>query len=244
MKTRSVWLGLSLLVAFGKADSGGAAAKGKSDPAKVEPGKAEPAKAPEVATPPLPPAADRYADGYCEVAITGDLQKSIKAPGGLSATGSDYWYSESEMKSAVTEMEKFRGDQDLDKRVAEAMKKDPKFYTLILNCNDQDVSISLMPNGGAKHLPFSPKKYAVKQRGGTDGTFNMLSTIGNDPYMVKSDGTIDITRFDAGGIAGTFEVEATSMPLEGQAARTVKLTGKFDYKCTAQYPTCQNARGK
>ncbi|MBI5948288.1 MAG: hypothetical protein HY875_09130 [Chloroflexi bacterium] len=185
----------------------------------------------------------------CDLTITGDKEISVKTA--FSATGSgagtDYWISDDEMRAALLALVKAGNagisDADAKKKVDEEMKNDPRIFLLIVNCvapKPDDVSISFLPGGDSKYadVPFGSKKYTIAAGGtlGGDvkpGQFSVLFTIGDHFFNVAEDGQLNITKFDASGIAGTFsfsakenEFLATGTPLK------VKVEGKFDYPCT------------
>jgi hypothetical protein len=172
--------------------------------------------------------------GACEVSIEGAVTKTAKAPGGMSALGSDYFMNDDEMREAV----KFfaRG-----KPIEEAMKQDPRIYTLIVNCAGQGVSLNFLPGGDSKYadVPFGPKKYAIGgMMGAKSGEMAVMLSIDNEMFRVEPGGFLDVTKFDKVGLAGTFEFKAKGDKGE------ITVKGKIDYKCAHDTAACREGRGQ
>lgn len=183
--------------------------------------------------------------GSCEVAFSGDLQLEAKTGGGPSSFGSDYYYDDDEMRENLEQIAKIANsdasEDEIKRQVDEDMKSDPRLFLLIINCvQDPDFSISLLPGGEAKYadVPFKAGNYRIAEGGlfGADGDskdFGVLMTTGDDAfYGVSEAGELNITRFDEKGIAGTFSFTAEQMLADGEP-KTVKVSGKFDYPCSA-----------
>ncbi len=181
----------------------------------------------------------------CEVKITGDKEVSVKSAYSASGSGAgaDYWTSDDELRAALLALAKAGiSDADAKKKVDEEMKKDPRFFLLIVNCvapKPDDVSISFLPGGESKYadVPFGPKKYTLPASGalGGDtkpGEFSVLFGIGDHFFGVSEPGELNITKFDSSGIAGTFKFSAReSAFLADGTPLSVKVEGKFDYPC-------------
>ncbi|MFO0633026.1 MAG: hypothetical protein U0168_09275 [Nannocystaceae bacterium] len=74
----------------------------------------------------------------------------------MSALGSDYFMNDEELRKAVT---MFNGGKTVD----EAMKQDPRIYTLIVNCSGGGLNLNFLPAAHSKYadVPFGPKKYEL-----------------------------------------------------------------------------------
>jgi len=185
--------------------------------------------------------------GSCQVDVTGDVTVSFKGQGGSSAVGTDYWLTEDEIRTAVsltTSLGSNASDADKKKAIDEAMKKDPRFYLLIINCmsgsGGSGNTLSLMPSGDSKYadVPFKPGQYTVASGGllgGAEkpGDFSVLFGLGEDSYRVTQDGKLNITKFDKTGIAGTFNFTAEQGFVDqGAKAKKISVSGQFDFPCT------------
>lgn len=224
-------LALSLLLAAGCSKK---ANEGAGSAAPTEPGAAPAASEP--ASPAAAPAAAPAADpnqvlfdkyGACEVTFEGDLQKTYRSPGGASALGSDYFMNDAELREALKML--------AGAKVDEAMRKDPKIYTLIVNCSIDDLNLAFGAGTDSTYadIPFGPKKYQV---GNGKGQIAMLASLDNyKKYFRATGGTFEVTRFDGVGLAGTFEIDITG-DVKG------KIRGKIDYKCAHNTSVCLAAR--
>lgn len=178
-----------------------------------------------LATPAL---ADPAADDRCEIKVDGDLTATSVSSGGAMSVGSDYWWSKDALRKSIPEKD--------PAKLEAALKKDPVHYILLLNCGKRgEAWVSLSPNASAKYadVPFKPGKYAVKM-GGSGSDFTSMIKVGE--VFMNGGGTIDITKFDAAGIAGTFELAADGTDRKTKTKKSVKLHGAFTLKCTA--PGC------
>lgn len=228
---------LLLLAACDKkaASGGGSAAEGSAAPAAAsEP--AAPAAASEPTAPAPSPSADPNQDlidkyGSCEVTFEGDLQKTYRSPGGASALGSDYFMNEEEIEQAL---KMFVGEA----KVAEAMRRDPKLYTLIVNCGVDDLNLNFGAGADSTYadIPFGPKKYEV---GNKKGQISMLGSVQKYAkyFRAKPGSWFEITKFDGSGLQGAFELEIDG-DLKG------KVRGKIDYRCAHNTSVCLAARGR
>lgn len=176
-------------------------------------------------------------NGGCEVTVTGDVSASWKGRGGASALGSDYWYSDDEMKKIVGTL------KSANESVDDAMKKDPRLYLLILNCTSTEGggknSISLFPSSKSKYkdVPFQPGEYVIPKQGGlgggeNPGEFGVLLSVGESGFKVAEAGKLKITKFDKTGIAGTFSYKGEEAIAQG-TPKKISVEGKFDFACPA-----------
>ncbi len=200
----------------------GAGASAPSTSSATAPGAAAPASGQEI--------------GRCKIDVTGDVTASAEGVRrAVSDTkvsfATDYWLTDGELKTALSVMvglgDKDKGDKDA--KVAEAMKKDPRLFVFIMNCGDDDVSVSLLPGKGSRYadIPHAPKKYVVT-KGATAGQFAAMLNVGNGNFSVKGPGTLEVTRFDSSRIEGTIAFEAEERFGE---KRNIKVAGTFAFDC-------------
>lgn len=180
---------------------------------------------------------DTKGGGKCEVNVTGDVTVSWKGDGGAEALGSDYWLSEDDMRQAF-EFIVSGTKEEKEKQVEEAMKGDPRFFILLVNCisdEDSDILLSLSPSNAAKYadVPFGPAQYTMGPGGSEDPkVFSaLLSTGGDEIWKISEAGTLKITKWDKKGIAGTFNFKAEETFAEG-TPKKVSVEGSFDFDCT------------
>lgn len=185
--------------------------------------------------------------GGCQGKITGDLTQEFSGPGGSSAVGTDYWYTDDEMREILKQFAGFGGDlteEQIAAQVEEDMKKDPRLFLLLLNCvaSDGSVSLTLSPSGTSKYadVPFEPGSYKIAGGGILGGSdvpaeFGVLLSVGTGSFSVTdAGGTLDITKFDNSGIAGTFSFPAEEIFAEDGTAQKITVEGSFDYECVGQ----------
>jgi hypothetical protein len=187
-------------------------------PASPEaPASAEPAQPTAAAPAATAPAAGQ---GRCELTVTGDATFSGVGAGGTSSVIVGYWYSEDEAKKAYI------------------AKDDPNEANLLINCLPAGAKVSFVPSRGSttKDIPFGPGKYALAKGRSKPGQFTVLMTIGKDPYG-SAEGTLEISKMDATGIAGTATFTAESIDVKNK--KKISVTAKFDYPCGAGTEMCK-----
>jgi hypothetical protein len=215
-----------------------AAACSKSETKSASEKPAEPtptaANEPAPSTPPMP--AFDASQGSCEVTVEGDVQATAKTGGGGAAVGTDYWYTPEGLDSAIERMVQMI-ESDKSKwtaAIADAKKNDPKITVLVINCLSDRIKLSFMPNK-AKYadVPFGPGKYRLNEREPKPNGFWSPLSIDGTSYQLPSGvtGTLEITRFDASGIAGTFERPGEAVDRDTKAVKKVTVKGKFDFTC-------------
>jgi hypothetical protein len=181
--------------------------------------------------------------GQCRVQISGDLEIQGTSPGGPSAFGTDYYYSDDEMREILEQFARAAdpdlSDAEVEAQVDEDMQSDPRLFLIILNCVNDDYSISLLPAGDSRYadIPFGPGEYEIAAGGvlGGDaapGTFGVLMTVGEGLYEVSEPGQLRIERWDEEGIAGTFAFNAEEILTE-ETPKSLSVTGAFDFDCVA-----------
>ena len=187
--------------------------------------------------------------GECEVTVTGDVETSWEADGGADAVGSDYWLSDDELRTALEFLASGSGDEK-KKEVDEAMKADPRFFILLVNCIPDDEtkgSLTLSPSSEAKYgdIPFKPGDYVIAQ-GGVFGSAEdpkefsvLLSTDEESVWKVSEDGTLKITKWDNSGLKGNFSFKAEEAFAAGATPKKISVSGSFDFPC-AGGEKCKN----
>lgn len=190
---------------------------------------------------------------HCEITTSGDATASIKADAasgaakGKLAAATDYWLTDSELRSTIGAVEGIGsklGKEEKQRKVDEAMKKDPRFMLLLINCLTDDGGVILGASDPSKYadIPMKPASYTIAPGSGT-GTpkagqvtamFHLTSGGKRDSYRVTAPGKLVLTQFDRKGIAGTFSFKAEG---RGKAAKHIDVTGKFSYECTGS--ACQ-----
>jgi hypothetical protein len=173
----------------------------------------------------------------CQITATGDLTFSTSQKGHLGSVGTDYWMTEDELKMGLRAMVATLGgkklsDTEKDAKVDEAMKKDPRFLILLLNCETKDASVAFGPARDTKykHLPMKPGKYTVNngmkaRPGEISALLNIKADSGS--WTPEPGGTFEITAWDKKHIAGTFELGVKTKD------RKAQLKGSFDFPCRA-----------
>ena len=181
--------------------------------------------------------------GTCEVTVTGDEAATFKAPSGLGAVATDYWFTEDEIRQSLRWLASGEGKskEQVEHEANEAMRKDPRVSLLGLNCDPKERpqagSISFLVGKGSRYadMPFGPKRYVIAAGLGTGdgvraGEFGVLLTVNGTPYKPAAPGELSITRFDASAIAGTFRFDAVEVVAKG-APKRITVAGTFDYGC-------------
>jgi hypothetical protein len=184
-------------------------------------------------------------NNHCELAVTGDATSTIKsdAPAGGAqgklAASTDYWLSDDQLRTALRVM----GDlgkasaAEKDKKLDEAMKKDPRFMLLMLNCLADDGGVILSPGGKAKYadVPMKPATYPLvpsdkAKAGEFTGMFHLSPGGKRESYTISDAGKLVITQFDRKAIAGTFSFGAT----QRKTSKHVTVNGSFRYLCQGE----------
>ncbi len=182
--------------------------------------------------------------GTCEVTVTGDYALTYTAiatkgppPNGNAMAASDYWMSDDELRQGLKMMNnvfdgKKLSEAEIEKKTDEDMKKDPRFYVLLLNCgNDADGSVTLGASGKYADVPYKAAKYVIAQGSVKPGEFSAMTNVRkpeHQSFSVAEPGEIVLTKFDATGIAGTFSYKAQTF----DKSKSVTVNGKFDYPCS------------
>jgi hypothetical protein len=195
-----------------------------------------------------PAAADT---NHCEITVTGDATAAIKADAprdvkqGKLTASTDYWLSEAQLHMAVETMQslgKKQSPADKQRKLDEAMKKDPRFMLLLINCLSDDGGLILSASEASKYadMPMKPASYAIVP---TDhpkaGELTAMFHLGGgaakrETYVVTAPGKLTLTQFDRKAIAGTFTFKAEQ---RGKPPKHITVTGSFNYRCSGD--ACQ-----
>ena len=179
----------------------------------------------------------------CEVHITGAQTVDIvgtKPRGeqsGKVSAGSEYWLTDDELRSALSTFARLGGDKlskdQVERKVDEGMKADPRLWLLLINCSTDDgfLNLSASKDSKSKDIPFGPHTYVISTDPKAGEFSKMLSTKKGKhvSYSLAAPGKLDITKFDATGITGTFTFEAQA----GESQR-VTVNGSFDFGCAGR----------
>jgi hypothetical protein len=185
-------------------------------------------------------------EGTCDVKIGGDVTKSFTVKGDKATVGTDYWMADDELRDKLKALAKLANphlsDDQVQRDVDRRMHSDPRQYSLVLNCtgnaNAGEAAITLLPANASTYadVPFGPKTYTIPAGGvlgggQKPGEFSVLFTLGDGIFNITESGTLKVTRFDKGTIAGTFSFKVTEAFSLG-TPRTVTVVGTFEYKCS------------
>jgi hypothetical protein len=199
------------------------------------------------AAPPANAAAEpvaTVAQDRCEVHVTGSQTLDVvgtkprSSPSPKLSVGSEYWMTEDELRNALKTMVRIGGDkpskEEIDRKVDEGMKKDPRLWLLIMNCSTDDAFVSLGASNSSKSadIPFGPHTYVIASEPKA-GEFSGTLSIKRGKYTgfhLTAPGKLEITKFDASGITATFGFEAASR----DGSEHVSVKGSFDFGCAGQ----------
>jgi hypothetical protein len=135
-------------------------------------------------------------------------------------------------------------EKDKDKaeqQIAEAKVSDPKIMLLLLNCTGKraHVTIGAGAESHYKDVPYAPGKYVLSSGARKPGQFSVMFGVDHD-FFSAGEGTLDITKFDSSGIAGTFEFPAENTDFKTKEKKKVMVKGKFDYACATPSAACKH----
>jgi hypothetical protein len=180
----------------------------------------------------------------CEVHVTGSQTVDIigtKPRGGQDgkvSAGSEYWLTDDELRSALATLVRIGGDkpskEEVDRKVDEAMKEDPRLWLLLMNCSTADGFLNLSASNSSRSsdIPFGPHTYVIASdpKAGEFGGMFSLEQGKHASYRLAAPGKLEITKFDATGITGTFGFEAETY----DKSQRVAVKGSFDFGCAGQ----------
>jgi hypothetical protein len=210
---------------------------------EVTAGSNAPLPAARSASPPGAAAATGPQD-RCEVHVTGSQTLDIiatkprRSPDGKVSAGTEYWLTDEELRYALATLVRIGGDKpskaEVDRKVEEGMKKDPRLWLLLMNCSTDDVFVNLSASNSSRSsdIPFGPHTYAITSDPKA-GEFSAMFSIEQGKhasYHLAAPGKLEITKFDATGITGTFGFEAEARD-KGQR---VTVKGSFDFGCAGR----------
>jgi hypothetical protein len=148
--------------------------------------------------------------GTCQVSLDGDIKEAFTR----SLEGADVTADQWMMPNAPMPLAMFH-----------------------IDCgNKSDVNLSIWPSSDStqKDVPLGPKTYPIKngniQKSPGPGVFTVNLHIGKEKVMpsftvVPQPGSIQLTQFDAKGMAGKFSFAA----IEDGGSRKVSVSGTFKY---------------
>ena len=185
---------------------------------------------------------------HCELTTTGDTTVSIKANAPSSAARAkhkarlnattDYWMTDAELRAALAALanpDVRASPADKQRKLDEAMKKDPRLMVLTISCMTEDGGVIFMAPDSAKYadVPFKRGSYSfAAMLGGKGGQLNAMFSLSSDKahesYAVQGLGKLVLTQFDKKGIAGTFTFKAES---RDNPPKHITVNGKFSYAC-------------
>lgn len=183
---------------------------------------------------------------HCEIAVTGDATAAIKADAadthqGKLTAGTDYWMSEAQLRGALAVVEGIGSKlskPEQARKVDEAMKKDPRFMVLIINCLTDEGGVIITAAQGSKYasVPHKPASYAiVPSSKAKPGEFTAMVHLKPDGkrehYSVTAPGKLELSQFDGKAIAGTFTFQADA---RGKAPKHATFTGSFHFACAGE----------
>lgn len=189
-------------------------------------------------------ASEGTATGKCSFTTTGDVAITVEGisrkspPNGKAMATTDYWMTESQLRmglETLAGLDSKKSKAEIAAKVDEGMKKDPRFMLLLINCGAEAGSINLGPHNDSKYadVPMKPAKYAIASPA-KEGEFNAMINLrppgGHDSFTVSEPGTLELTKFDLTGIAGTIALKAKS--LDGK--KSIELHGTFDFSCVGE----------
>jgi hypothetical protein len=201
--------------------------------------------APSPASPPAnaPAAAATGPQDRCEVHVTGSQTMDIVGtaargrPNTKVSAGTEYWMSDEELRSALGTFARLGGDKlskdAVERKIDEGMKKDPRLWLLLVNCKSDDGFLNLSASNSSKSadIPFGPHSYVIAgdPKAGEFGAMFMTERGKRTSYHLVAPGKLEITKFDASGIAGTFSFEA-----EASDKSHVTVQGSLDFGCSGR----------
>jgi hypothetical protein len=124
--------------------------------------------------------------------------------------------------------------EELRKRVDERMKRDPRMTPLNFGCGNSTASVTLMASPSSKYanIPHKPGKYRITPgKGSRPGDFNVIFTASHGVFTVSAPGKLELTQFDARGVAGTYSFPARKRSGGDPMVKHVVVTGSFNLRC-------------
>jgi hypothetical protein len=175
--------------------------------------------APALAAPPAE-------DDRCELRVEGDVTATALSAGGRMMVGTDYWLDEDARRKALSATIKDPA------KLEAALHKDPVFYILTMTCGDESNKVTLMASGASKYADFAfgPGRHAIHDAfKAKAGEATAMAKAGGERYG-SVDGTLDISRWDTSGIAGTFQITSSRTDFKTKVTKNVTVHGTFKLK--------------
>jgi hypothetical protein len=178
--------------------------------------------------------------GSCKVKFSGGSTQGIDGKGGVSALGSDYWYSTDQLQNALDQINGAASSTTSGGDTAKKKVEAGEFVVtgLTLNCfetvgDHYSVNFTTSSHANRTNFPFKAAKYALSPSSSGDSLFTVLIAAGRGKIWKLTGGTIDITKFDNNGISGTFSIDATEDTFGQGTPGTLHGEGTFDMPCAA-----------
>jgi hypothetical protein len=190
-------------------------------------------------------------EGLCEVKVSGGLELAYQGQGGSTAVSSDHWYTEEEIRASIEATARVitQDPVKLQTRVARYMEDGGNLTgPLVLHCAASAGRLSFLAgkHNTLKSVPFKPGKYRFAHRKWKRAGEFIVTFRANDvTYSVSGPGEFILTRFDATGVAGTFQFPAKVNVLDskpGTPEHTITVVGNFNFPCPADTELCRKAR--
>jgi hypothetical protein len=214
------------------------ACKGKSE----EPSAAAPTAAPGAMSTTAAAAAPAGRT-TCDITVTGDataswkgvLNGSVAQHDGRAGVSTDYWFTDDELRTilrtTMRTVDRKKSETELDSKLEAAMKQDPRFMLLMINCiaDAGSLTLSASPRSTYADIPYRPGTYTVRKTSDAKpGELTaMFSIKGNDTAYRVASGSVAISKFDGTGLTGSLKLELKSF----DGSKTVHVTGNLDYPC-------------
>lgn len=181
--------------------------------------------------------------GKCTLSVTGDVTLNDEGiakipPNSVAMAATDYWMTDAEIRAGLETLaglDRKKSKQQAADEAEQGMKKDPRAMLLALNCGGELVHVTFGPGKDSKYadVPMKPGKYVIASdaKAGQFGAMINLEAPGNHPHFsISEPGTLELTKFDLTGIAGTFAFKAKSF----DDNHAIEVHGSFDYPCVGQ----------
>ncbi|WP_342378936.1 hypothetical protein NVS55_05965 [Myxococcus stipitatus] len=196
------------------------------------------------------PALAARREGSCEVRVTGGVQLAFTGKGGTQAAASDHWMSREERRQmfeklyARVEKDPARRKLGVEQQMGpDGLMSGPLTVHCITAAGPMAASFSIFagPRNTLESVPFKPGTYPLVSLEEKPGELGVSLRLKGINYKLSSPGVLVLTRFDGGGVAGTFQFTARTNVAENRAKavmRNVHVTGSFDLPCLMKSRVC------
>lgn len=185
--------------------------------------------------------------GSCTVTVTGDLQESWTFEQDLTSFSSDYWISEEDLRATV----EFLGEDITEGSYDEIVARGEPIITFFqVSCSNPDnlAQGALILAGNATRatdLPMGPGVYPISGglfSAGDVAAGAMIANFGvadeDEVYGTIADsGSLEITRWDLGGIEGAFSFDAQEAFVDDNP-KQVSVAVQFSFVCAGAFSGC------